>query len=191
MKRFSLLPLVALVFAVGYACTDATAPANSHSLLTPNGAALDKLGDPPPPPVDAAITFTISSHTFTGAFNGVYFSNGTTAWLRLDNRQPDAFETTASRNARFMRQDDKLFGMGTLVIDGREVVITEVTRFDPNSDCGTSGEVCAFITFNATVDGQSGHTGTAEAFDRETCTFVPPDGEGSGGFFDCGEGGID
>jgi hypothetical protein len=194
MKPFPLLPQVALVFAIAYACTDSTAPANSHALMTPgNPAPVLGAGDPPPPPVDVAVTFTISSHTFSGPFTGVYFSNGDqslpfsgTAWLRLDNRQADVLGTSASANARFKVTDDKFSGHGTLVIDGHVVVITEVTSFFANPDCGVPGEVCAVVTFNATVDGESGHTGTAEAFDRETCTLI--EGEGDP-VFDCGEGG--
>lgn len=199
MKYSPLLPQVALVFAVVYACTDSTAPAR---FLTPKDPAPVVLGDPPPPPVDVAVTFTVNSHTVSGPFNGVYFRNGSsiasnvaaaevgdqdifsgTAWLRLDNKQPDAFGTTASANARFKRTDDKLSGHGTLVIEGRVVVITRVTSFTANPECGLSGEVCAFITFDATVDGESGHTGTAEAFDRETCELIVP-GEGDP-FYDC------
>jgi hypothetical protein len=144
--------------------------------------------------VDAAINITISSTPFTGAFNGAYFANGTsiestvaaqavgdesltflgTAWLRLDNTQA-GLGTSASANARFQRTDQKLFGMGTLKIadsDGiiHTVRIDQVTSFQANPSCG-AGEVCAVITFDATVDGESGHHGTAEAFDKEFCSF--------------------
>lgn len=205
MKRLPLLPQVALVFAVVYACTDSTSPANTRASLTPKNPTLDALGDPPPPPVDVAVTFTISSHTFSGPFTGVYFANGTTpeataaaeevgdqsltfdgtAWLRLDNRQSDVLGTKASANARFKITGDKLSGHGTLEIAGQVVVITEVTSFFANPECGVPGAVCAVVTFNATVNGEEGHTGTAEAFDRDTCTLVEP-GEGDP-FFDCSE----
>ena len=182
MKRFPLLSLVALVLAIVYACSDSTAPANAPTLLARNASVV--LGDPPPPPVDAAITITISSHPARGAFNGVYFNEGKTAWLRLDNTQPDAFGTSASANARFKASGDRFSGMGTLMIEGQEVVINAVTSFFANPDCSTRGEPCAIITFDATVDGEPGHHGTAEAFDRSTCTFVPF--EGGGGFYRCG-----
>jgi len=204
MKRFSLLllPLVAVVFAVS--CRDSTAPANSRALLAPKNPELFALGNPPPPPVDAALEITVSSITFSGPFNGVYFANGAmlesavaaaeigdqsltfegTAWLRLDNKQPAEFGTSTSANARFQTSNDKLSGMGTLVILGHVVVITEVTSFVANPQCGITGEQCAFITFNATVDGEAGHTGTAQAFNRETCTFVDP-GEGDP-YYSCG-----
>ena len=186
MKRFSLLPLVALVFAV--ACTDSTAPANSRALINPGNPALDRLGDPPPPPVDAGIIITVSSHiVLVAPFEGVYFSNGTTAWLRLNNSQSDAFETAASGNARFMRTDNKMSGNGTLEINGHTITIEEVTLFTANPECTTTGEPCATIEFDATVDGEPNHHGTANAFNREDCTFVPPDGENEGFFFCGGE----
>lgn len=209
MKPLQLLPQVALVVAVAYACSDSMAPANSTAYRTPKDPTLIQLGDPPPPPVDVAVTFTISSHTFSGPFNGVYFANGHslessvaaaevgdqsltfdgTAWLRLDNKQPDAFGTSTSANARFKTTDGRLSGNGRLVFADGElvVVITEVTSFVANPQCGIPGDPCAFITFNATVNGVSGHTGTAEAFDRDTCVFVDP-GEGDP-FYNCG--GID
>jgi len=194
MKRFPLLlPLVAVVVAA--ACMDSTSPANSHALLSAKNPDLGFLGNPPPPPVDAAINITISSTPFTGAFNGAYFANGTsiestvaaqavgdesltflgTAWLRLDNVQPTELGTSASANARFQRTDQKLSGMGTLKIadsDGiiHTVRIDQVTSFQANPSCG-AGEACAVITFDATVDGESGHHGTAEAFNKEFCSL--------------------
>jgi hypothetical protein len=206
MKRFPLLlPLLAGVLALS--CTDSTSPASAKALMRPKNPEPAVLGNPPPPPVDAAITFTISSVTFSGPFNGVYFANGSmlesaaaaaeigdasltfegTAWLRLDNKQPDAFGTSTSANARFQTTNGKLSGHGRLVILGHVVDITEVTSFVANPECGVTGEPCAFITFNATVDGQPGHTGTAQAFDREACTLVDY-GEGDP-FYDCFEGG--
>ncbi len=201
MKRFSLLPFVAVVVALS--CRDATSPANSHALLTPKGPDLGFQGEAPPPPADVAVTFTISSVTFSGPFNGVYFSNPAhlanavaaaevgdlaltfdgTAWLRLDNKQPDLFGTSTSANARFQTSNGRLSGRGTLVILGHVVVITEVTSFVANPSCLITGEICAFVTFNATVDGEPGHTGTAQAFNRESCTFVDP-GEGNP-YYDC------
>jgi hypothetical protein len=190
MKSFPLLPLVALVFAV--ACSDATAPLNSHAFLTPKNPGLGFVGDPPPPPVDAAINIEISSHIHLfGAFDGAYFANGTsvestvaaqsigdesltfegTAWLRINNVQPDLLGTSASANARFQRTEQKLFGTGTLMIEGHPVTIDRVLTFQANPTCGVPGELCAVITFEATVDGISGHTGTAQAFDREFCSW--------------------
>ena len=203
MKPLQLLPQVALVFAVAYACSDSMAPASSNAVRTPKDPTLITLGDPPPPPVDVAVTFTISSQTFSGPFNGVYFANGHslesavaaaevgdqsltfegTAWLRLDNTQPDAFGTSTSANARFQTSNGKLSGHGTLYILGHVVVITEVTSFFANPECGIPGAPCAIVTFKATVNGDPDHTGTAEAFDRDTCDFVDP-GEGDP-YYDC------
>jgi len=190
MKRFALaLGVVAFVLA----CSDATTAPTSQIQLAPNAHILSS-GRIPPPPVDAAITVTVSSVITSGPFNGTYFSNGTsllaaaasteladpslsvmgTAWLRFDNKQPDAFGTTASANARFQRTDQKLSGMGTLVINGVTVRIDEVTSFTAFPDCDLPGQPCAIIAFNATVNGESGHKGTAEAFDREFCNIVFP-----------------
>jgi hypothetical protein len=183
MKRFPLLPQLALVFAVIYACSDSTAPANSNA-LAPKDAVLGFLGDPPPPPVDAAINITIESVIhLRGAFNGRYFSNGRTAWLQLDNRQPDGFETSASANARFLLTDNKMSGKGTLMIEGHVVTIGDIISFSANPNCGITGEPCTTIIFDATVDNESGHTGTAEGFNSGSCT--PPN---EGGLFSCGEG---
>jgi hypothetical protein len=202
MKRFKLLPLLAVVVALS--CRDATSPANSHALLAPKGADLGFRGEAPPPPADVAINFDISSVTFSGPFNGVYFSNPAhiaaavaaaevgdqaltfdgTAWLRLDNSQPAAFGTSSSANARFQTSNGNLSGKGTLVIQGHVVVITQVTSFTANPDCLITGELCALITFNATVDGESGHTGRGEAFNRESCEFIDP-GEGPP-YYACG-----
>ena len=194
MKRFTLLlPLVAVVFAV--ACTDSTSPANSHALLSAKNPDLGFLGNPPPPPVDAAINIDVSSFPeIVGAFDGVYFANGTsvesalaaqnigdesltftgTAWLRLDNVQREELDTKASTNARFQRTEQKLFGMGTLEIEGFTVRIDRVTDFLANASCG-AGEPCAVITFEASIliNGvfDPGHTGHARAFNKEFCSL--------------------
>jgi hypothetical protein len=92
-----------------------------------------------------------------------------------------------------MLTDKKMSGMGTLMIDGQEVVITAVTGFTANPKCRTTGESCATITFDATVDNESGHTGIAEAFNinSESCSlvFVPGVEEGQGPHFiyQCGD----
>ena len=207
MKRFSLLALLSLVaFVFAIACTDATSPTNSRTLV-PKSVDLGFRGEAPPPPADVAVDVTISSVTFNGPFNGVYFANPATlentvaaaevgdqsltfdgtAWLRLDNSQPAAFGTSSSANARFQTSNGKLFGHGTLNILGHVVVITEVTSFTANPDCLITGEICAGITFNATVDGEAGHTGSANAFNRASCEFIDP-GEGPP-YYSCG--GID
>jgi len=194
MKYSPLLPQVALVFAVAYACTDSTAPANSHSLLSPTDPVLAaKVGDPPPPPVDVAMTITVSSPG-RALFTGVYFSNGSTesifngtAWLRLNNKQPTSLGAT-SANARFKRQDEKLSGMGTIFFGDVAYKITIVDEFIAFEDCGFPGQTCAIIRFRATDDNGVEHPGQLTARNIEGCEFVPPPVEGSGiGFFDCGE----
>jgi len=219
MKRFGLsltLPLGVLAFAL--ACTDTISP-DPHGGLTPKDPTrVLGTGNIPPPPVDAAIEVTITGvaeasltgvsnaavFVVSGAFNGVYFSNGGslgaglaaielsdqslgslgTAWLRFDNKQPAEFGTTTSANARVQRSDDKFFGHGTLKFYNEfEVTIDEVTFFYANPACDAAGEPCATITFNAHVNGEAGFTGTAEAFDREFCSFIPV--EGGRGFYSC------
>ena len=202
MKRFSLLALLSLVaFVFAIACTDATSPNSPR--LAPKSPDLGFRGEEPPPPADVAITFEISSVLFSGPFNGVYFSNPAhiaaavaaadvgdpsltfdgTAWLRLDNKQPDLFGTSASANARFQTSNGNLSGHGTLVIRGHVVVITKVTSFTANPDCLITGELCAAVTFEATVDNEEGHTGSGQAFDRESCEFIEPT-EGNP-YYDC------
>jgi hypothetical protein len=186
MKRFPLLPLVALVFAAAYACTDSTAPANAPTLLARNASVV--LGDPPPPPVDAGIIISVnSSVSLRGPFDGVYFSQGETSWLQVNNGPANAFGTSASANARFKASGDRFSGHGTLMFGTDVVTIEDVTRFDANPDCGITGEPCATIEFDATVNGESGHHGTALAYNRADCTFVPP-GVDTEGFFFCGGG---
>jgi hypothetical protein len=193
MKRFPLLPLVALVFAAAYACTDSTAPANAPTLLARSASGV--LGDPPPPPVDAAIAVSIQSPEFA-VFTGVYFSNGNgvpddgTAWLRLDNnkKQPD-LGGTASANTRFMVKDaNPPTGMGTLFIAGHSFKIISVQGFTHFGDCGApkpdfSPSACASIDFRATDENGVEHTGQAQVFDKASC--LVPDNEG-GFIFVCG-----
>jgi hypothetical protein len=174
MKRFLLLPLSALVFAVAYACTDSTAPANSHALLTAKNPA-PTVGDPPPPPVDVAISVTINSPG-QAVFTGVFFSKGIldevgtpfptfdgTAWLRFDNdnKQP-GLGGTASANARFMVKGDDRdclvdpstcpTGKGTLTIEGVAYTIVSVQSFSRFTSCetGVEAEPCAKIHFTVT-----------------------------------------
>ena len=200
MKRFSLLALLSLVaFVFAIACTDATSPNSAR--LAPKSPDLGFRGEAPPPPADVAITFTIESDVFSGPFDGVYFSNPAhiantvaaadvgdptltldgTAWLRLNNTQRAEFGTSTSANARFQTSNGKLSGRGTLVIAGHVVHITEVTGFIANPDCLVTGEICATVTFNATVEDLPGpHTGTAQAFNKESCEFIPEDDSGEG-----------
>lgn len=187
MNYSKLLPQVALVFAVVYACTDSTSPGNSRTFLTPRTPVAD-LGDPPPPPVSTVILVEVQSPGIA-VFTGVYFSNGEisddggttiptfdgTAWLRLDNKQPDVqgFSTAAvSANARFMARDMNFSGSGTLYIDGVAYRITEVDAFVPVEACGADQGVptpCAVISFRAVDQNGVEHTGEAQAFDRADC----------------------
>ena len=174
MKRFPLLPQLALVFAVIYACSDSTAPANSNAMLSPTGPLLGFLGDPPPPPVDVGMTISVNSPG-RAVFTGVFFSNGKisddgsssestfdgTAWLRLNNnnKQPTSAGQT-SANTRFMVKDNNPpTGMGTLTFVEGDVSVTytivsveEFTLFN-NSDCKVNFQPCVHIDFTAQVVG--------------------------------------
>ena len=208
MKRSSLLPLVpqvALVFAVAYACSDSTAPASSRSLLSPKNPTL-VVGDPPPPPVDVAMTVSINS-PHIAPFTGVYFTNGNihddglgftetfdgTAWLRFDNKQPMPDAGDASANTRFMvKGTNDPTGMGTLSFGGIGGVAFKIVRVDQFRrffGCNRVGETCAIITFTAAIVGgdvcnlETGagcHTGELTAFNKSEClvVFVPDNDEG-------------
>jgi hypothetical protein len=204
MKPFPLLPQLALVFAVAYACTDSMAPANSHAFLTPKNPTPDVLGDPPPPPVDVAMTITVSSPG-SALFTGVYFSNGSTiasqvaaaevgdesiftgtAWLRLDNVQPDP-NGTAGANARFKNQDGKLSATGTLTFnEGGVDVVYKITfregdSFVASEDCSLPFQTCAIINFTAIDENGGEHEGQLTAYSVEGCTLQTNDGF----YFDC------
>lgn len=207
MKPLQLLPQVALVFAVAYACSDSLAPAN-HAVRTPKNPTLIALGDPPPPPVDVALTISVASPG-SALFTGVYFRNGSsiasqvaaaevgdasifngTAWLRLNNKQPDP-RGTSSANARFKNQDDNLSATGTLTfkefVGGvlvdvvYKITFKEGDFFIPSDDCSFNFQTCAIIKFTAVDANGVEHVGQATAFNVEGCTLV----EGEGFFFDC------
>jgi hypothetical protein len=202
MKRFPLLPQVALVFAAVYACSDATAPANSHVLVTPTHLA-GILGKPPPPPVSTVIAVSIQDPEFA-VFTGVYFSNGVidevgtpsetfdgTAWLRLDNNnmQPNLGGTTTA-NTRFMVKDaNPPTGMGTLFIGVHTFKIVSVQNFTHLADCppapDASASPCASINFRVTNELGVEYAAEAQAFDKASC-LVPGEG-GVGLIFTCGD----
>jgi hypothetical protein len=204
MKR---LALVLAVVLFGAACTDATAPAKP-SMSVPTPSDLDLKGNLPPPPADAVIDVSVYSTPVFGQFTGVYFANGAsveattaaqligdaslaflgTAWLRLDNNQ--ILDTSASANARFQTTNQKLFGTGTLVIQGETIRIVEVTSFIANPTCLVFGERCADITFTATIDSDpvpgTLHSGFATAYNKDACgaLIIPEEGTP---YYYCGE----
>lgn len=205
MKCSALLPQVALVLAVAYACSDSTAPAISNAVAAVTQRASD-IGKQPPPPVSTVIAISIASPgaaIFTGVFfnNGLIHDDGTAetstgmAWLRLDNNQLTPYGT-ASPNTRFMVKDlGPPTGMGTISFleDGdvlyKIVQVTNFTRFD---SCGApvpgvTPNPCASITFwaevvdgpscNLVTYGEGCHFGHAEAYDKASC-LVPDSGGG-------------
>lgn len=190
MKYSPLLPQVALVFAVAYACADSAAPANSHALLAPNNPT-GQFGEPPPPPVDVAISVEIFSPG-AAVFTGVYFTNGAitddgtgtiplldgTAWLRFDNKQPD-LGGTATANTRFMAKDMNYSGKGTLFIEGIAYTIVSVENFTRFATCAETEETptpCATIQFTAVDEAGVEHTGNAQAFDKADCLVEGKEG---------------
>jgi hypothetical protein len=190
MKIPPLLPQVALVFAVAYACSDSAAPANSRALLTPKNPTA-QFEEPPPPPVDVSIAITITSDPVTAIFTGVFFNNGLIhdegggvtptfdgmAWLRFDNRQPDGvggfFSGTTSANARFMvKGTETPTGHGTLTIGGVVYTIVQVFSFVRLAGCGELGEAptpCAHIEFRVTDPQGISHGGHLVAFEESEC----------------------
>jgi hypothetical protein len=199
MKRYSLLllVLVAVVFAVS--CRDTTSPAGSHALLSPKNPNPVVLGNKPPPPVDAAIAVTITSTPVTAIFTGVFFNNGKIsddgldavetfdgmAWLRFDNKQPDAvgfFASAAtSANARFMVKGlETPTGSGTLTIGGVDYKIDQVISFARFASCGATGDddvapsPCAHIEFTVTDPLGLPHGGHLLAFEKAECLVTDP-----------------
>lgn len=189
MKRFSLLSIAVLAFAV--ACADSTAPANS---LTPPRSALlsSDPGNSPPPPVDAFITGDAGGVAFTA--DGTYFSNeesiaaaialGTLkvssaeekshAWVQL-NDDPNNPLVDVSSAAMIKRQGDRLTGAGTFTVtrdvDIFVIRIDQVTSFDSFPDCPTASR-CGGVTFLASISTNGGafvpnQTGRMQIFNDE------------------------
>lgn len=207
MKPFPLVPQLALVFAVVYACGDATAPANARPSLSPGAPAFGQApGESPPPPIETSVYVCTSAGC--AYYSGTYFASGSsaaaavaaaevgdlsltfsgTAWQRID--KPLTPNSNVSANARFKVKDmQQPTGMGTFIINGKKIVVVDATEFTPNPNCGFSGDLCAQIVFRYTVDGgpiQEG--GSANSDNFVGCVFIPPGIEGSGpGSVICGE----
>jgi hypothetical protein len=187
MKCFRLLPQVALVLAVAYACSDSTSPALSNAVAVGNQRA-SVVGKQPPPPVPTVIAVTITSTPATAIFTGVFFNNGLihdngvgaetstgTAWLRFDNKQPSGLgflDGTASANARFMAHDLNFSGNGTLTLGGVDYKIDQVISFVRFESCGFAEEgptPCAHIEFTVTDPAGNPHGGHLLAFEKSEC----------------------
>lgn len=198
MKCFRLLPQVALVLAVAYACSDSTSPALSNAVAVGNQRA-SVVGKQPPPPVPTVIAVTITSFPVSAVFTGVYFTNGLIhndgvgvetsdgmAWLRFDNKQPDlgGLSGGASANARFMvKGTDLPTGSGTLTVGGVAYKIDQVLSFARFPTCGLSEEgptPCAHIEFTVTDPLGNPHGGHLLAFDKSECLS-----DEDGLFYDC------
>jgi hypothetical protein len=208
MKPFQLLPQLALVIAVVYACSDSTSPANARSSLSvPGTPALGQSpGESPPPPIETSVY--VCTAAGCAYYSGTYFSNGSsaaaalaaaaigdlsltfsgTAWQRIDKALTP--NSGVSANARFKVKDmAQPTGTGTFMINNQKIVVVDATTFTPNPNCGLTGELCAHIVFSYTIDGGpvlEGGQAFSEDFDQ--CVFIPPV-EGSGaGFISCPEG---
>ncbi len=127
MKRFPLLPLVALVLAVAYACTDATAPPHSHALLVPKDLAL-ALGNPPPPPVDAAVVICAGGACVV--VNGVYNAEG-----GVPAAAATAFATAFATAAEEDEIDDPGKGTGVCTFPGKASL-----KFDHSGNQSEQGD---------------------------------------------------
>jgi hypothetical protein len=208
MKCSALLPQVALVLAVAYACSDST-PAVSDALVA-NSQRVNVVGKQPPPPVTVVVAVTIASIPQSAIFTGVYFSNGSIlddgsavnasdgmAWLRFDNKQPGLGGTT-SANARFMvKVGNPPTGSGTLTFTGtgESFRIVSVQNFTFFPECGAPAEgvppsPCASIQFTAELVGGGTcdpnaafdpdcHHGNIIASDKSSCLLS----DGEGGFY--------
>jgi hypothetical protein len=199
MKYSTLLPQVALVFAVAYACSDSTAPPNSRSLLVPKDPTA-VVEEPPPPPVDATVVVCVSGCV---VLEGDYFSNGAdaalsaaiakqaagegecvfpgTAWLKFDkNPPPQQFDVTNTANARIKCSHQIASGHGTIEWQAFTVSVVvnleEVLFFDNPPECST---FCGNFESTATANG---FPATAEGFifNRDFYNDVFCPGEGGG-----------
>jgi hypothetical protein len=153
--------------------------------------------------VDAAIAVTISSTPVTAIFTGVFFNNGSIndegsgvtetwdgmAWLRFDNKQPDAVgffaSAAASANARFMvKGTDTPTGMGTLTVGGVDYKIVSVENFTrtggctapvvPESPCATIEFTVVAVDCVPTLLDSCVHHGDLVAFDKSECLSTDP-----------------
>jgi hypothetical protein len=208
MKRFSLFSLVALVFAVVYACSESTTPPESSSLMTPKDPSRNVFGDPPPPPVETAVVVcaggtcvevdgtymanaTVASNGRRATFAATFAANPAgegvcplpgTAWLRFSkNSPPQTFDVTTSANGRIKCSHQIATGRGTIEFAGWVVHLDQVLNFNNVGDCST---FCGDFTATAT-NGDETVTARGEIFNRaffdEFCQIT------EGGVF-CGEG---
>jgi hypothetical protein len=199
MKISALLPQVALVLAVAYACSDSTSPPSNA--VAAGNQRVSVIGKQPPPPVPTVIAVTITSTPATAIFTGVFFNNGLihddgigaetstgTAWLRFDNKQPSNLgylDGTTSANARFMAHDLNFSGSGTLTIGGVDYKIDQVISFARFESCGFAEDTpspCAHIEFTVTDAAGDPHLGHLLAFESSECLDT---GEGGTLFYNC------
>jgi len=193
MKRFSLSLLPLLAF-VAFSCTDSTAPANSNMVRISTNPG--SLGDPPPPPVDAAIVICVNS--VCTEVDGSYFSNGGTtpalsavkaansqgdgvcvftgpSWVKFSNKQSDAI---VSANGEIRCSHLTASGHGTIEFAGITVFLDQVILFDNQPTCST---FCGSFTATTDPPGIAHGTVLNRQFFNDFCRIT------EGGVF-CGEG---
>ena len=205
-----LLPLVAVVFAVSCRDTTSPASSHAlRTPNNPNLVVIGN--KPPPPVDAAIAVSITSTPAFaasatgqanplvalggTAIFTGVFFNNGKIsddglsavetfdgmAWLRLDNKQPDALpgfsSAGASANARFMVKGmETPTGSGTLTVGGVDYKINQVISFVRFASCGVTEELspCAQIEFTVTDPDGNPHGGHLIAFEKSECLVTDP-----------------
>ena len=191
------------LFLIAAGCTDATT--DPTGLTPPTSVAGSKAGNPPPPPVDAAV-FVCVDGGGCAVFDGTYMTNtgdeegfGTAvvarapgeegactypghSSLKIDKQlEPELFDAKTSANAQIKCSHRRASGGGTIEIGGVEVRLERVVAFDNSPECtARCGE---FVVH----DEEDNEVATGVVFEREYYDRVC-DEQTEGGPF-CGIGG--
>jgi hypothetical protein len=182
------------LFLIVAGCTDATTDPTG---LTPPSSISGKVaGNPPPPPIDAAVAVCVPGGC--AVFEGTYMTNSedvvpegivkaqaeagvcTTAGhasLKIDEQlEPQLFDAETSANAQIKCSQLRATGGGMIEINGVEVQLDRVVAFNNSPECTTRcGE---FIVH----DENGNEIATGAAFNRDYYEEVCEETEGEGGF---------
>jgi hypothetical protein len=185
------------LFLIAAGCTDATTDPTG---LTPaNSVSAARLGNPPPPPIDAAVTLCTDGGC--AVFEGEYMSNGADqtgqlsaakaagdgvcffpgqAFLKIDEQlEPQITSVATSANATIKCSHQRASGGGSVEIGGVVVNFDQVIAFNNSPDCtARCGEF--------TVRDEDGDVASGVVFEREFYEEVCEEGEGEGGFCEPG-----